>query len=241
MDGPPGIIRAEEMVHDLVAMTDGIAAEIAAELAALRSPALADLRAVRRRWSSALRAEPPAAVLGVAEALTGTASPRFLAYELALHHPGAIALVDAAAAERLAGRLASWGEVDAFATLVAGPAWVRGRVTDDDVLRWAGSGDRWWRRAALVATTGLNVPSRGGRGDAARTLAVCERLARDRDDMVEKALSWALRELVRHDPAAVAGFLDAHAAELAPRVRREVTSKLTTGLKQPGPSRRRGD
>ncbi len=82
-----------------------------------------------------------------------------------------------------------------------------------------------------MATTGLNVPNRGGRGDTERTLAVCERLVRDRDDLVVKALSWALRELVRHDPGAVAAFLDRHDADLAPRVRREVTSKLTIGLK----------
>jgi 3-methyladenine DNA glycosylase AlkD len=220
------------MTSTIGTSAERIAGAIAAELAALPHPSLADLRAVRRRWSSALRAEAPDAALAVAEALTGTPAPRFLAYEVALHHPGAIALVDADAAERLAGRLASWGEVDAFATLVAGPAWLGGRVSDADVMGWAASGDRWWRRAALVATTGLNVPSRGGHGDAPRTIAVCERLVGDRDDTVVKALSWALRELVRHDPDAVARFLEEHAGDMAPRVRREVTAKLTTGLKQ---------
>jgi hypothetical protein len=48
-----------------------------------------------------------------------------------------------------------------------------------------------------------------------------------------KALSWALRELVRWDPAAVKGFVDEHAAELHPRVRREVAAKLATGRKHP--------
>ena len=49
--------------------------------------------------------------------------------------------------------------------------------------------------------------------------------------MVVKALSWALRELVVRDPGAVRTFLDEH--DLAARVRREVTNKLQTGLKQP--------
>ena len=53
---------------------------------------------------------------------------------------------------------------------------------------WARSPDRWLRRSALVATV-------GAKAEAARTLAVCAGLAADRDDMVVKALSWALREL----------------------------------------------
>lgn len=49
--------------------------------------------------------------------------------------------------------------------------------------------------------------------------------------MVVKALSWALRELARHDPSAVAGFVDKHSTDIAKRVRREVMNKLTTGVK----------
>jgi 3-methyladenine DNA glycosylase AlkD len=52
--------------------------------------------------------------------------------------------------------------------------------------------------------------------------------------MVAKALSWALRELVVHDPASVERFLKKHEKALPALVRREVRSKLTTGLKDPG-------
>ena len=55
----------------------------------------------------------------------------------------------------------------------------------------------------------------------------------DRDDMVVKAMSWALRELVVHDPEAVQAFLDEYEDELAARVKREVKNKLQTGLKNP--------
>jgi len=48
-----------------------------------------------------------------------------------------------------------------------------------------------------------------------------------------KAMSWALRELVQHDPKAVRGFLAKHEDALAARVKREVRNKLTTGLKNP--------
>ena len=66
-----------------------------------------------------------------------------------------------------------------------------------------------------------------------RTLAVCRLLVADHEDMVAKAMSWALRELVVHDPEAVRGFLKEHAGTLAARVKREVQNKLNSGLKNP--------
>jgi len=207
------------------------AQRIADELNAIPSRTVMMLRRARRRWSSALQPESPATVLAVADMLIRTINPRFVAYEMVLHHRGALALVDQGVAERLAGDMCSWGDVDAFSTLIAGPAWLGGNLPDEAIHEWAGSSSRWWRRAALVSTTGLNVPNRGGHGDTPRTLAVCQRLVADRDHMVVKALSWALRELARHDASAVAGFVDRHATDIAPRVRREVVHKLTTGFK----------
>ena len=51
--------------------------------------------------------------------------------------------------------------------------------------------------------------------------------------MVVKALSWALRELAKREPAAVYRFLEAAGESVASRVRREVSNKLATGLKNP--------
>jgi 3-methyladenine DNA glycosylase AlkD len=79
----------------------------------------------------------------------------------------------------------------------------------------------------------LNVRSHGGVGDVPRTLAVCRLLVDDHDDMVAKAMSWALRQLVVHDPDAVRQFLSEHETALAARVKREVRAKLDTGLKNP--------
>ena len=56
-------------------------------------------------------------------------------------------------------------------------------------------------------------------------------LVKDRDDMVVKALSWALRELAKRDSKSVREFLAEHEHELAPRVLREVNNKLEFGLK----------
>jgi 3-methyladenine DNA glycosylase AlkD len=106
-------------------------------------------------------------------------------------------------------------------------------VKDNLIHSWTRSKDRWWRRAALVSTVPLNSKARGGTGDTRRTLEICQLLVDDRDDMVIKALSWALRELAKRDPTAVREFLKANQHALAARVIREVKNKLSTGLKNP--------
>jgi 3-methyladenine DNA glycosylase AlkD len=55
--------------------------------------------------------------------------------------------------------------------------------------------------------------------------------------MVVKALSWALRALAHRDAEAAGAFLASREHRLAARARREVTSKLRTGLKSPRPAR----
>lgn len=201
----------------------------------LTDPSTTAIRRVRAEVSKRIRDRPGDQVLDAALQLLG--QHRWVAYELVYHHPGAMALIDEDTALRFAGDLESWGEVDAFCRYIAGPAWRRGQLDDDTVLAWASSPDRWWRRAALVATVPLNLRAAGGTGDRKRTIAICRQLVDDRDDMVVKALSWALRELVVWDPAAVQNFIVDHNGRLAPRARREVLNKLTTGLKDPRRSR----
>jgi hypothetical protein len=121
--------------------------------------------------------------------------------------------------------LSEWSEVDCFSCYLAGPAWREYQIADGVVHFWARYRDRWWRRTALVSTVPLNNKSQGGTGDTARTLAVCRLLVDDRDDMVVKAMSWALRELSKRDPKSVEKFLDKHRDALAPRVVREHVAK----------------
>ena len=59
-------------------------------------------------------------------------------------------------------------------------------------------------------------------------------LVADHEDVIVKALSWALRELIPWDRGAIEDFLKRHDSVIAPRVRREVRNKLWTGLKTPG-------
>ncbi len=194
----------------------------------------ASIRETRRQISKEIAAEKREAVLALAyEIIDRDPGSRWIAYELVQNHPATRDKITTAEAERLGTGLSSWGSVDAFACFISGPAWREGHISDAVIRRWAKSEDRWWRRAALVSTVPLNVRAQGGSGDAARTLAVCELLLADRDEMVVKALSWALRALVKPDPEAVRQFMEKFADNLAPLVKREVRNKLATGLKNP--------
>jgi 3-methyladenine DNA glycosylase AlkD len=208
-----------------------LAAEIDAAIGRLPDRSTASVRRVRSDYSRRGRTLPSDEVLAVAEALLDR--HRWVAYELLYYHPSRLAGLDVADVERLGRGIDGWDSVDAFARYVSGPAWQQGLIPDETIHRWAASPDRFWRRAALVSTVPLNLRAAGGTGDKERTLAVCILLASDHDDTVVKALSWALRELVIWDPAAVRAFLAEHDRELAARVKREVRSKLETGLKQP--------
>lgn len=217
-----------------------LAAEIKAEIAALPRRDTPNIRKLRRRWSACLAGEAPLDLIALGRTLA-TRMPqetKWVGYELVRFHRGAYEAVGQAQLEAFAEELASWYAVDGFGTILSGPLWAKGRVDDGLIDGWASSPSRWLRRSALVATVGLSARSSRGAGDAARTLKVCRALAADRDDMVEKALSWALRALSPRDRSAVEAFM-AELGDLLPaRDRREVRSKLTTGKKTPRASGR---
>ena len=180
-----------------------------------------------------IKSYPPEYVLDFARALLFTWGHRWQAYELIQGHKLTFRGLRAAELEELGQGINSWWSTDSFARTLSGPAWRDGQVSDEQIARWAGSPDLWWRRAALVSTVAFNIRSQGGTGDVPRTLAICRLLVDDHQEMVVKALSWALRELVYFDPSAVEGFMKEHEGALAGRVKREVGTKLRTGLKNP--------
>ena len=207
--------------------------EIQTKLSNLTAPTVAQIREIRRAYSRQLASAPPDEILELVMGLLRNGLPQFFAYELVQHHQSARASLDEKTLEAMAIRLDSWEAVDSFASFLTGPAWREGQLTDATVKRWARSKDRWWRRLAVVSTVPLNNKTRGGSGDPVRTLMICEMVIDDRDDMVVKALSWALRELSKRDREATLHFIQTNQARLASRVIREVNNKLSTGLKNP--------
>lgn len=212
---------------------EALAAEIDVRIRALPDRRTKPLRTLRREFSRRVAKWPAADVLAVSLSLLDRPGMdhRFVAYELVSAHPAARASLGERELVAFGRDLDSWESVDTFGCYLSGPSWREGQVPDRLIHAWAQSDGRWWRRAALVSTVPLNLKARGGTGDTPRTLAVCALLVDDRDDMVVKAMSWALRELSRRDPDAVRAFMALHEDHLAARVKREVRHKLETGRK----------
>ena len=220
--------RQDAVANDVAALVN----EAVAAARALPVKSAVPMRAVRVALSRTLKSASPAEVLAAAKMLKAAGLDWF-GWELIYAHKPTLRAIDLKTVEAMGEGMDSWYDTDGWGMILAGPAWVGGRITDADVKRWARSKDMWWRRAALVATTGLNNKSRGGRGDAERTLAIVEMMIDEREDMIVKAVSWALRMLAPWQPKAVADFVAAHEDRLAARVKREVSNKLRTGLKNP--------
>jgi len=125
----------------------------------------------------------------------------------------------------------NWVSVDYFGVLFVGVAWRENIISTDTVKSYLKSDNFWIRRIAVVATVALNQKARGGKGDSDRTLAICKLVANDHADMINKALSWALRELAKIDKQPVIDFINLHQDNLNKKVLREVTNKLEFGLK----------
>ncbi|UCE60618.1 MAG: DNA alkylation repair protein [Phycisphaerales bacterium] len=214
---------------------EATSATIAGRIRALTDHTAPTLHALRRKLSRELADRDGRHVVRIALRLAhfDESAHRFIGYALVFHHPNASQSLGPRSVEQLARGFDHWVDVDTFAGHTSGPTRRIGRITDEHIHRWAQSNDRWWRRTALVSTVALNRKSFGGTGDVPRTLEVCQLFVDDPDDMVVKALSWALRELVQHDPKSVRQFLAEHQEVLAARVVREVKNKLSTGLKNP--------
>jgi hypothetical protein len=211
-----------------------IAQEIHRSLAAMPRKNVPTVRILRREWSERLKDMPGNSIIALAQRLVRFGPwERGLTYEIIVHHRAALEALEPNDVTLLGRGMRSWGEVDSFACFVAGPAWRQQNIQDTMVAGWAHSRNRWWRRAALVSTVPLNNHARGGTGDAVRTIRICRMLVRDRDDMVVKALSWALRELSKRDYPAVELFLRRYRRVLPSRVNREVRNKLQIRLKNP--------
>ena len=192
-----------------------------------------NLRKIRKKYSEKLVEASAEQILDFVRYFINNYNYRWIAFEIINCHKSAINAIGVKELRELGKQINDWGSSDVFAGYLAGPAWRNGRISDELIISWAYSADQWWRRTALVCTVPLNRPSMGGKGDIRRTLKICKILAEDKNDNVIKALSWALRELIKHSPESVKKFVVQNENVLAVRVKREVKNKLTTGVKNP--------
>jgi len=154
-----------------------------------------------------------------------------LAYEYIGNDKKVLSTLTGKDVEGLGRNLDNWVSVDYYAALVVGYAWREGIISIEKVKSFLGSGDFWIRRIAVVATVALNQKARGGTGDSKQTLEICAMVVDDHQEMINKALSWALRELAKVDRDPVIAFIEKYSNRLNRKVLREVRHKIETGTK----------
>ena len=154
-----------------------------------------------------------------------------MAYEFIGFNKDLIASITKNDLKAMNHQLDNWASVDAFSVDLNGRAWKLGILQDDDLLKMVKDKSVWQRRIAVVSTIPLNRKVKGGKPDPDRTLMICDYVIDDYEDMVVKALSWALRELSKQEPNIVKDYIEKHQNVLHKRVLREVNNKLTFGKK----------
>jgi 3-methyladenine DNA glycosylase AlkD len=131
--------------------------------------------------------------------------------------------------DRYVDSLSNWGETDALCGNVLAPLLEKEPDLVHHLEPWTRSRNRWRRRAAAVAL--VPAARRGQHHEFA--YLICDRLADDRDDLVEKAVGWLLKEISRTQPQSVVDYLLANGQVLSRTTIRYAAEKL------PAPLRRR--
>jgi hypothetical protein len=105
---------------------------------------------------------------------------------------------------------ANWATTDSICGLLVGPLLVAQPRLAGVMLTWARNPNLWVRRASAVAL----IPSvrRGRTLDIAYKIA--RRLHADREDLLQKAVGWMLREAGKADPARLETYLRANGARI---------------------------
>jgi len=192
-----------------------------------------DLKIILKEVLKELKKEPPERTINLVKQLIDSKILENvqLAYEILDKHQKAFAALTAKETLEIRTGQDNWVLVDYYAGLIAGPKWRDGILKNEVLYNWLESENFWDRRTAVVCTVALNQKARGGTGDPKRTLDICKRIITDKNDMVAKALSWALRELAKRETEPVIQFIEDYKNVLPKRVLREVGRKLETGRK----------
>lgn len=130
--------------------------------------------------------------------------------------------------DRWVGSLANWGETDGVCIYLLAPILEREPERIRELPAWTRSAHRFRRRAAAVALVPL--AHRGHHLEEA--FAICDRLAADRDDLVEKAIGWLLKEASRTQSGPVVEYLTKNHRRLSRTTLRYACEKLSSRLRR---------
>lgn len=101
----------------------------------------------------------------------------------------------------------SWDLVDSSAYQIVGPYTEHGSKAV--LTRLAKSKDIWERRIAIIATLHFIR-----NGHYKTTLRIAKILLKDKEDIIQKAVGWMLREVGNRDPSSENSFLELHASSM---------------------------
>jgi len=191
------------------------------------------LREIARAWQRVHKQVAREDVMALVEMLWdgGSREERMLVIYLLGRYKRWIPGLSWAHFERWRRGLDNWEVSDGLAQWVLSP-WL---LADPDgrlghLRDLIAADDVWNRRLALVATVPIN---RGHTGFTIPdlTLQLVDRVKEEKDPMITKAVSWALREMIKTHRDRVAAYLEDNRDVLATHAVREVSNKLRTGLK----------
>lgn len=131
-------------------------------------------------------------------------------YERASSEKERAALVKFYLAHR--GAANNWDLVDLSVYKVWGDYLLRHPEKRQELFRFARSHNLWERRLAVVATMALIKA-----GEFKEILELSQLLLKDKEDLIQKAVGWMLREVGKRNESVLRAFLDEYASRL-PRV-----------------------
>jgi len=100
--------------------------------------------------------------------------------------------------------------------------------TDEFARHHIKSNNRWIRRATVVA-----FEIEAGKGNYLKeVLTICNKLMKDKDEMVQKGISWILKEASKKHPNEVVAFLLHWKPKISRKILSPACKKMPATLKQ---------
>lgn len=191
------------------------------------------LRQMAKTWHKAHADIEHSQLLALVEGLwSGTSrEEKHLALELLRCYKRQVLLLHWDHFDRWRADLDGWELTDALGVYVFGRWLLADPIDRLPYLQLLIHEDHLWsRRLAIVATVWLNR-GQDGLSFPNLTLDLLDRVKTERTPIITKAVSWALRELIKKHPDRVADYIEKNDGVLAANVKREVRNKLRSGRK----------
>lgn len=106
--------------------------------------------------------------------------------------------------EHMLSTSAGWDHVDGISNHLVDAVLRKDRRTFEYLKKWSISENFWMRRASLISQVLL---FREGKGDRKLFFNLAEKMIKEKEFFIRKAIGWTLREMTKTEPDAVFDFL----------------------------------